>query len=421
MKRTTAIALTETALRLLTAAGATVKFAGKAPSDAQLLAGFVRWMVGNVSVNITLKARKRMSKGYGGHAVKHGKSYEVHFLSNDLRLSLVLLAHEITHVLQYERGDLKNTRTHIVWEGKPYITVEDYNNISQPDHAKLPWEIEASKAEGTKPNAFIAFLKGASADMLEAAMKRPSDLPESISEEKLANLKAGKLTSIAVDKDGSLRDGTLKDRTYLLVGKRTVDVEGLSLSSPTLHKALVNLVKVAPHVAKLKLRTDSPSTMTVEEFLSGGAPTSGTLPSTLYHGTSSALWEKIKRTGLKPRGRTGVPPSFGQKVKAPASNPNFIYLATKDSINAARFAARDAADRHGGHPVVLSVSTRDINAEWLWPDEDSRGDTWADSIESIGTIAYNGVIKPTRISLFERTGDKGWVSASSSSGRKRNR
>lgn len=148
-----------TDIAVFVTAGATVKFSGTTPADAQLIAAFVRWAMGSTTANVTLKARKRMKRGYGGHAVQRASSYLIHFLANDLRASLVLLAHEVTHVLQYERGDLKHTKTHIVWKGKPFITIGDYNTISQPDHAKLPWEKEAADAEGRLPTAFINAMK----------------------------------------------------------------------------------------------------------------------------------------------------------------------------------------------------------------------------------------------------------------------
>jgi len=149
--------------------GPVVKFVGKVPPDAQLLAGFVRWM--GPSVPITLRARKNLGR-FGGHAVKKGQGYEVSFLSGDLRRSLVELAHEITHVLQFERGDLGYSPTHLVWKGRPYITNEDYKSISQQDHADLPWEQEAERAESTKPMEFIREMKRrAASNLVEQAFR----------------------------------------------------------------------------------------------------------------------------------------------------------------------------------------------------------------------------------------------------------
>jgi len=145
--------------------GAIVRFTGKLPENSDVLAGFVRWMVGTeFSPKITLKARKRFT-GHTfkfGHAVKRTRSYAVHFVHGDLSDSLHYLAHEVQHVLQYERGHLANTRTHILWHGEPYITVEAYKALGVAEFATylaLPWEAEAKQAEVTKPHEFVRWVK----------------------------------------------------------------------------------------------------------------------------------------------------------------------------------------------------------------------------------------------------------------------
>lgn len=151
----------------------------------------------------------------------------------------------------------------------------------------------------------------------------------------------------------------------------------------------------------------------MREFLADSESQSG-LPKFLFHGTSSASLDAILASGLRPRrllpGKTA---QFGWRTGAPPSADHLIYLAADDAQNAVRFAARDAAAHDkGATAVVLRVDTRGMDLTLLAPDEDSRADTWQESLDRTGTVAYAGVIPAESISLYERLAPEGWVTAS---------
>lgn len=60
-------------------------------------------------------------------------------------VTLINIAHEMTHIKQFLRGELgaSESGTHITWKNKMYISVEDYNSITYTKYKNLPWEKEA--------------------------------------------------------------------------------------------------------------------------------------------------------------------------------------------------------------------------------------------------------------------------------------
>ena len=62
------------------------------------------------------------------------------------------MIHELIHVKQVVKGELLPNKeyTTILWKGKEFITAKEYNKIMKTDipaYVKLPWEVEAMKAE----------------------------------------------------------------------------------------------------------------------------------------------------------------------------------------------------------------------------------------------------------------------------------
>jgi hypothetical protein len=58
------------------------------------------------------------------------------------------IIHELTHIKQVSKNQLLPNKdyTAIMWNGKEYINVKDYNKLMKSNHAeynKLPWEVEA--------------------------------------------------------------------------------------------------------------------------------------------------------------------------------------------------------------------------------------------------------------------------------------
>ncbi len=142
---------------------ARLKFVGKLHASERIfIAAFVSHMLkGQLKgMKITLRARKGLGKNFG--YVRHddlGKgSYDVYFDSSPgiSALTLGYVAHELTHVLQYVRGDLSFKGDTFIWKGKPAIKAVDYNKLSHAQYAKLPWELEAIKNQKTKGREFVS-------------------------------------------------------------------------------------------------------------------------------------------------------------------------------------------------------------------------------------------------------------------------
>jgi len=124
----------------------------------------------------------------------------------------------------------------------------------------------------------------------------------------------------------------------------------------------------------------------------------------LYHGTSSVFLESILEKGLLPRKYTGISNwDISEFWIDLSSDPELVYLAS--TPEKARNIGSQAAEIHGGKPVVLEVRVSSYN---LFPDEDSgpaivlRGD-WRESLEVRGTCAYRGIIPPRNIRVYEKT------------------
>lgn len=164
MERSVAELVTEAAVIVM----ARIKFSGKVkPFEKVLFGAFAEWMLGGASVAITLKARESLGKSFGyvrPADLEKGK-YEVHFEAGGSRAALGAIAHELTHVLQYLRGDLDVVDGTFVWKKTPALSVEEYNGLGYSDYSKLPWEKEAIRAQKTKADEFIGTklqeLKGA--------------------------------------------------------------------------------------------------------------------------------------------------------------------------------------------------------------------------------------------------------------------
>ena len=128
-----------------------------------------RGIVGHMNeggVKVTLRPMKRAMgkgglKGIGAvrlNEMTQGK-YEIRFHRFDAGAPLITMgyiAHEMTHVRQYLRGQLKHEHGMIVWHGKPYMSAADYAAITNwSEYAKLPWEAEAIQVQKTLPRQWL--------------------------------------------------------------------------------------------------------------------------------------------------------------------------------------------------------------------------------------------------------------------------
>lgn len=136
----------------------------------------------------------------------------------------------------------------------------------------------------------------------------------------------------------------------------------------------------------------------------------GRMPKYLYHGTSTELWyEGIKKQGLLPRLKSalGAAGSYGSGGDA-LSKGKDVYLAVHPDA-ATRMAAEQAANQHGGKPLILRISTSGLELGKFGHDDDAdrhylslqkagiaRSPQAASSL-MMGTVSYDGKIAPSLI------------------------
>ena len=128
-----------------------------------------RGIVGHMnegSVKVTLRPMKRAMgrgglKGIGSvrlHEMTRGR-YDIRFHRFDGGAPLITMgyiAHEMTHVRQFTRGQLRYEDGMIQWHGKPYMSGADYAAITNyAKYAKLPWEAEAIRVGKTLPQQWL--------------------------------------------------------------------------------------------------------------------------------------------------------------------------------------------------------------------------------------------------------------------------
>ena len=124
------------------------------------------------------------------------------------------------------------------------------------------------------------------------------------------------------------------------------------------------------------------------------------LPKYLYHGTATNLWyEGIKNKGLAPRRMTGSIGSYGAQNINSLSQDNLVYIAT-DPDAATREAAKQAASKYGGNPLIIRVNTTGLNPNYFVPDEDTHAKTAQGSVDIASTLAYQGRIPAGNLEPF---------------------
>jgi hypothetical protein len=124
------------------------------PHEKLIVNSVVSFMKAKFGINPKIIVKKKEKAGLIGDislsdtSVKGGKFY-LHFNPNQSYKRIIhSMIHELTHVKQVSKGELlPNTDyTSILWKGKEYITVKDYNKLmkkSPTEYIKLPWEVEA--------------------------------------------------------------------------------------------------------------------------------------------------------------------------------------------------------------------------------------------------------------------------------------
>ncbi len=143
------------------AAGATVRFHGKMAKYSKVIyAAFVDFMGVAGTVHLyPRKFRDRSTIGYVDSAALDSGTVNVYFRDGSVPATLANIGHELTHVLQYKRGDLAFADDQILWKHRPAISGDDYASLNQSEHAQLPWEKEAVANGKGKAQAFMANIK----------------------------------------------------------------------------------------------------------------------------------------------------------------------------------------------------------------------------------------------------------------------
>jgi len=81
------------------------------------------------------------------------KEFTLQVLSQGIHETLSTLAHEMVHVKQYAKGELRDLMSNdnmVVWQGARKTIADDTE-----DYASQPWEAEAFALETSLKNAFI--------------------------------------------------------------------------------------------------------------------------------------------------------------------------------------------------------------------------------------------------------------------------
>lgn len=196
-----------------------------------------------------------------------------------------------------------------------------------------------------------------------------------------------------------------------------VDIEGVARHSPQLEEMLEKLIEQFPELSDYPVKFDGPPGETVQQVLDRVSHEEFTgVPRIWFHGTSTWHWKQMGNQGLRPRGATGVDPSY--QMGASPSNPQNIYLMDNDG-NAVRFAAREASNKakRAGHedavPIVLKIDGSKLSKNNFRPDEDSDENQWEKSVWQLGAVAYEGEIPIEAVTphlIFDSETRK-WVSA----------
>ena len=96
-----------------------------------------------------LKVKSTGSKDWDGWALVHDNGEAVISISRALKGAelFVCVAHEMTHISQYLRGDLESLdHKRFRWKGKVYkFSEKKMHNLTLKKYRKLPWEKEAYK------------------------------------------------------------------------------------------------------------------------------------------------------------------------------------------------------------------------------------------------------------------------------------
>lgn len=273
-------------------------------------------------------------------------------------------------------------------------------------HLREPWDDE--------PGAFAppymdedAANEGWGEQLGEGSGHRNWDPVQHLGPERERELRAelaSKRPGFHVDAFGSLQPGIpwgagRLGAVTLSVSPRRVYIEHGTLADERVYYALTVLAALDPRVRDAEVSVDNTPPLTVGWVVDEPYRDPEKRLPRLYHGTSTALLNRILAQGLRPRRQSGMRAAYGVQT-AGASLEDRVYLTTFDAMGPALFASSAAARKHGGERVVLQVDPRKLRRELLVPDEDSQAADWVGSIKRIGAVAYRGAVPPEALSVY---------------------
>ena len=123
------------------------------PHETLIVNSVIEFMKSKYGFDAKIIVKKKESKGMIGDVVLNDNSlnnnkFYLHFNpSQSITMMIKSLIHELTHVKQISRKELKPSDDYkmILWKNKPIISVSDYKKTMKNfgEYKKLPWESEA--------------------------------------------------------------------------------------------------------------------------------------------------------------------------------------------------------------------------------------------------------------------------------------
>ena len=219
--------------------------------------------------------------------------------------------------------------------------------------------------------------------------------------------------ALSIDDNGNVINhdfNSKKPYVEIKPNKKEIDLQGLSPQSTQFHRIINAIKSKYPDIENWKVNhyfmaahmsSASNRYRTVGFWLSKPEiRLANKMPQFFYHGTSTNLWyEGIKQRGLLPKKLTGSAGSYGSQNIQALSHDDLVYLAT-DPDAATREAAKQAAKKHGGLPLIIRINTTGLDPNKLAPDEDTNQQSAQASIDIASTLAYQGKIPPTNLEPF---------------------
>jgi len=178
----------------------------------------------------------------------------------------------------------------------------------------------------------------------------------------------------------------------------------ISLWHPNVRKACVELINNDPEYFNYQLygisrfqgaqkdrlwRSEFTNSITVGDFLA-----SDELPQAFVHGTDYATGIQILNKGLLPRSESKRKAVYGTHFAASLLDRIYLF-ANVGSAALAAYQVTTHKKKKTNKAVVLKVEIPDERL--LAPDEDAQTASWLESLWTLSSVAYKGVIPPDYI------------------------